>query len=196
MRAPEAVVPAPQPSPAVAGGHAGPARGTLIVCGSHTAAASAQLAALADALAAPIRTISTAAALRDPRAEARRVAEIARRDLAERGVALVASERKRLADHGTLAHGAQIMTAICATVTALRPCLAAVIAKGGITSAQVARDGLGAASAWVVGPLLPGVAVWEIEASAGTTISYAVVPGNVGDTRTLVDVAHAFGLLT
>jgi uncharacterized protein YgbK (DUF1537 family) len=135
-------------------------------------------------------------ALRNPQAEARRVAEIARRDLAERGVALVASERKRLADHGTLAHGAQIMTAICAAVTALRPCLAAVIAKGGITSAQVARDGLGAASAWVVGPLLPGVAVWEIEASAGTTISYAVVPGNVGDPRTLVDVAHAFGLLT
>ncbi|MEV6159667.1 four-carbon acid sugar kinase family protein [Nonomuraea sp. NPDC052129] len=169
--------------------------GTLVVCGSHTEAAGAQLAALAAELRVPVRTASTEAALSEPEAEGRRVAGLARFDLAERGVALVASERARHSRHSTLGHGAKVMAALCATVTSLRPHLTAVIAKGGITSAQVARDGLGADRARVLGPLRPGVAVWEIGVPGGATLSYAVVPGNVGDERTLVDVADAFGLL-
>ncbi|GAA0994230.1 four-carbon acid sugar kinase family protein [Acrocarpospora macrocephala] len=172
--------------------------GTLVVCGSHTEASGDQLAALADVLAAPVRTVSTDAVLSGgpsgPEIEGRRVAGLARGDLAERGVAIVASERVRRAGHGTLRHGARVMTALCAAASALRPQLTAVIAKGGITSAQVARDGLGAGAAQVLGPLYPGVAVWELRPSGAATISYAVVPGNVGDARTLVHVAHAFGL--
>ncbi|MFG1688514.1 four-carbon acid sugar kinase family protein [Nonomuraea sp. NPDC049269] len=169
--------------------------GTLVVCGSHTEASGAQLAALATELRVPVRTVSTQAALSEPEAEGHRVAGLARVDLAERSVALVASERVRHSRHSTLGHGAKVMAALCATVTSLRPHLTAVIAKGGITSAQVARDGLGADHARVLGPLRPGVAVWEIGVSGGATLSYAVVPGNVGDVRTLVDVADAFGLL-
>ena len=42
-----------------------------------------------------------------------------------------------------------------------------VIAKGGITSAVTAREGLGARSARVVGPVVPGVSLWQLAAGPG-----------------------------
>ena len=62
-----------------------------------------------------------------------------------------------------------------------------VIAKGGITSAVTARDGLGARAARVVGPILTGVALWRLP--DGT--DYVVVPGNVGGPDLLVDLVAA-----
>lgn len=66
-------------------------------------------------------------------------------------------------------------------------CASAVIAKGGITSAEVAHTGLGATGARVRGQLMAGVSVWDL-VTAETTIPYVVVPGNVGNPETL---AHA-----
>jgi uncharacterized protein YgbK (DUF1537 family) len=70
----------------------------------------------------------------------------------------------------------------------------AVIAKGGITSAQVAIDGLNAQSAYVCGQLEPGVSLWEICLSEERRIPYAVVPGNVGHDLTMVEVALKLGV--
>jgi uncharacterized protein YgbK (DUF1537 family) len=77
-----------------------------------------------------------------------------------------------------------------------------MIAKGGITSADVARHGLGVRSGHVRGPVLTGVSVWDLtvpnhggnHGPDGADITYAVVPGNVGEPKTLVRVAEAFGL--
>ncbi len=66
-----------------------------------------------------------------------------------------------------------------------------IVAKGGITSHDVAVHGLGIRRAEVVGQLLPGmVSVWRpVDAPAETLgIPYVVFAGNVGDESTLATV--------
>lgn len=57
-----------------------------------------------------------------------------------------------------------------------------VIAKGGITSNDVATDALGIRRAEVVGTLLPGmVSLWTAADGPANSLPYVVFPGNVGD---------------
>jgi uncharacterized protein YgbK (DUF1537 family) len=64
-----------------------------------------------------------------------------------------------------------------------------VIAKGGITSSDVASDGLQIRRAIVRGPMLPGiVSLWEPVDGPAKGIPYVVFAGNVGDDRSLLDV--------
>lgn len=66
-----------------------------------------------------------------------------------------------------------------------------VIAKGGITSSDVAAYGMEIRHAIVRGPMLPGiVSLWEPAEGPGKGIPYIVFPGNVGDDRSLVDVTR------
>ncbi len=61
-----------------------------------------------------------------------------------------------------------------------------VIAKGGITSADVAVKGLKIKEALVLGQIEPGVPVWSLEAdSRFPGVPYIIFPGNVGDDDTL-----------
>ncbi|MET0887040.1 MAG: nucleotide-binding domain containing protein, partial [Mycetocola sp.] len=89
--------------------------------------------------------------------------------------------------------GERVMLALTTAVRSLLPAVEVVVAKGGITSAEVARVGVGATSAVVLGQVLPGVSVWRITAVDGREILYVVVPGNVGGPQTLVDVLAAIG---
>ncbi|WP_010203978.1 four-carbon acid sugar kinase family protein [Salinibacterium sp. PAMC 21357] len=62
-----------------------------------------------------------------------------------------------------------------------------VIAKGGITSSDVATHGLAIRHAIVRGPLLPGiVSVWEPVGGPAMGIPYVVFAGNVGDDYSLL----------
>lgn len=64
-----------------------------------------------------------------------------------------------------------------------------IIAKGGITSHDVAQKGLGAARAHVLGQLFPGVPVWRLESgpqSRFAGVPYIVFPGNVGGPESLM----------
>jgi uncharacterized protein YgbK (DUF1537 family) len=64
-----------------------------------------------------------------------------------------------------------------------------VIAKGGITSSDVAAYGLEINHAIVRGPMLPGlVSLWEPTDGPAAGIPYVVFAGNVGDERSLADV--------
>ncbi|GAA1060863.1 four-carbon acid sugar kinase family protein [Agromyces bracchium] len=64
-----------------------------------------------------------------------------------------------------------------------------VIAKGGITSSDVAAHGLGIRHATVRGPMLPGiVSLWEPTDGPAAGIPYIVFAGNVGDDDSLADV--------
>ncbi len=63
-----------------------------------------------------------------------------------------------------------------------------VLAKGGITSSDVATGGLGVRRAMVRGQLLPAVPVWELgRESRFPGLSYVVFPGNVGGDGALAD---------
>ncbi|WP_212754210.1 nucleotide-binding domain containing protein [Nakamurella aerolata] len=64
-----------------------------------------------------------------------------------------------------------------------------VVAKGGITSSDVARHGLEVTRATVRGTLLPGlVSLWQPESGPATGVPYVVFAGNVGDVDALAEV--------
>jgi uncharacterized protein YgbK (DUF1537 family) len=64
-----------------------------------------------------------------------------------------------------------------------------VVAKGGITSSDVASRGLSISRAMVRGPMLPGiVSLWEPTDGPARGIPYIVFAGNVGTPDSLADV--------
>lgn len=66
-----------------------------------------------------------------------------------------------------------------------------VVAKGGITSSDVAAHGLQIRHGIVRGPMLPGiVSLWQAVDGPGAGIPYVVFAGNVGDDRSLLDVVR------
>ncbi len=68
-----------------------------------------------------------------------------------------------------------------------------LIGKGGITSSDLASRGLGVRRAMVKGPLLPGVPVWETDATTRFPgMPYVVFPGNVGDETALLEAVRRF----
>jgi uncharacterized protein YgbK (DUF1537 family) len=64
-----------------------------------------------------------------------------------------------------------------------------VVAKGGITSSDIATDALEIVRAWVRGSMLPGiVSLWEADTGPAAGLAYVVFAGNVGDDESLADV--------
>ena len=67
-----------------------------------------------------------------------------------------------------------------------------VLAKGGITSHDIAAKALGVQRAIVKGQIVPGVPVWRLgEGSRFPGMSYIVFPGNVGGETAMTDVVQA-----
>ena len=164
----------------------------LVICGSHTDASSQQLAYLEER-SAPVSTIPSDWLLNEgPESVAPHLAVQVSLALDEQRFAILATERVRQARHSDLEAGAKIMAALTAIIERVAEYCDAVIAKGGITSAQVAIDGLSATRAYVRGQLEPGVSLWDLTLPDGRTLPYAVIPGNVGTERTLVNIATQF----
>ena len=88
-----------------------------------------------------------------------------------------------------LAVGKRVSHALIATLHQVRSRPRFIIAKGGITSHDVAQKGLGAARARVLGQLFPGVPVWRLESGPQSRfegVPYVVFPGNVGGPESLM----------
>ena len=165
---------------------------TLLVCGSHTAGATAQLDLVAARYGEAI-VIPTANAFENPGETGLAVADSAAAELAHRGMTVVTTERHRSHDHDTLEHGRLVMQALTTSVRELLPYAEVIVSKGGITSADVARVGIGATSAVVLGQVLPGISVWNLTGVDGRERLYIVVPGNVGEPDALLSVLAALG---
>ena len=92
-----------------------------------------------------------------------------------------------MADHLAIGQAiSRALSRIVREVLAARP--AWILAKGGITSHDVARHGLGIRRAEVAGQLFPGmISVFRpIDSAPGTRgVPYVVFAGNVGDETTL-----------
>src|SRR6185437_4947279 len=113
-------------------------------------------------------------------------AKNAARLIDEGGVAIVATSRDP--DTRGLADSERIADGLARVVARLRSRVDVVLSKGGITSAINLRCGLGAESAHVVGPLAPGISLWQVTVPEGAAMSYVVFPGNVGGDDALVEV--------
>jgi len=88
-----------------------------------------------------------------------------------------------------LAIGKNVSHALIAVLHHVKSRPRFIIAKGGITSHEVAQNGLGATRAWVLGQLSPGVPVWRLESgpqSRFEDVPYVVFPGNVGSPESLM----------
>jgi len=169
-------------------------RRVLLVCGSHTLAASAQLRAVEEVWG-PMAVLDTDAALREPRAAGHELAVRAAGALREGGgLAAIATERARRTSHDTLEHGRRVMEALMTAVVELAPEADLVVSKGGITSAEIARVGIGASSALVLGQIVAGVSVWRMTDRSGREVDLVVVPGNVGGDDTLVDILDRYAV--
>jgi len=87
-----------------------------------------------------------------------------------------------------LAIGRLISDALVAVVRQLQTPPRFLVAKGGITSSDVATLGLGVQRALVRGQILPGVPVWRLGPETRFPgLDYVVFPGNVGGDTALAD---------
>jgi len=179
-----------------AGGLADNAVGGLIVVGSHVAMTTKQLEALVERMSPVELEIDVARVLSDsPEGHLAEVAEKAVAALPY-GNVVVRTSRSLVtgSDAGdSLAVSRQVSTAV---VEVVRRILAGcpprfVVAKGGITSSDVASRGLDIERAVVRGPMLPGiVSLWEPMDGPARGIPYIVFAGNVGGPSSLADVVE------
>jgi uncharacterized protein YgbK (DUF1537 family) len=89
----------------------------------------------------------------------------------------------------------QIASAVSNEMTAIARMLRRypdyIVAKGGITSHDIAVRGLGISKAVVLGQVLPGVPVIRAE-KRGRPIIYTIFPGNVGTDTALVRIKEKY----
>ncbi len=179
------------------GGLAEGSVGGLVVVGSHVSMTTRQLAGLVAAQHPVELELDVARVLDDtPGVADGHVAEISRRAvdaLAEGNVVVRTSRTLVRADDpaASLAIARRVSTAlvtVVSTVVAARP-PRFVVAKGGITSSDVAARGLSIRRAMVRGSLLPGiVSLWQPVDGPARGIPYVVFAGNVGGPGSLADV--------
>ena len=172
----------------------------LVVVGSHVGLTSRQVRALrargglaeveldVTAVLDPARAGDAVAA-----ATARTREALARSDV----LLLTSRELVRGSDAGTSLDIARaVSTAVTDVVRGARSARPAwVVAKGGITSHDVAARGLGIRRATVLGQLLPGTVSVLLPVEAPEEVvgrPYVVFAGNVGDDGTLADVVERF----
>ena len=85
-----------------------------------------------------------------------------------------------------LVRSVKISDGVQRLVADLKVTPAFVVAKGGITSADVGTKALHVKRALVLGQIMPGIPVWKTgEESRFPEIPYVIFPGNVGDDQTL-----------
>jgi len=83
----------------------------------------------------------------------------------------------------------RVSEALIAIVKALSVRPRYILAKGGITSSDVATKALSVKRALIAGQVIKGVPVWQLgEEAKYANMPYIVFPGNVGDKRALHDL--------
>lgn len=179
----------------------GAERGGLIVVGSHVAVTTRQLTRLRAAYPGLTDVEIDVARVLDPADAPGYLDDTAKTiaDALEHGDVVVSTTRTV-----TVAADADASLEIARTVSSAvvrivqdvvartRPRF--VVAKGGITSSDVAARGLSMRRATVLGPLLPGIiSLWEPADGPALGVPYVVFAGNVGDDDAL---AHVVTTLT
>jgi len=169
-------------------------KGGIVVVGSHMAKTTAQLNELlklpeVEAIEFKSNTVLDGDDVFY--AEVARCVAEEERVINEGKVAVCFTERKLLVVEGdtkeaALVRSVKISDGVQKLVGDLKVTPAFVVAKGGITSADVAKKGLGIKGANVLGQIKPGIPVWQTgEGSKFPKTPYVIFPGNVGDDATL-----------
>ncbi|BCX02668.1 MAG: hypothetical protein KatS3mg053_0606 [Candidatus Roseilinea sp.] len=171
--------------------------GGLIIVGSYVPRTSGQLDALMRCSVNAIE-VNVAALLDDAArsGEITRCAQAAEALLTSGHDVVIYTSRRLISSSdatANLAIGRRVSDSLVAIVRGIAVQPRYVLAKGGITSSDVATKGLDVRRAMVLGQLLPGVPVWRLGSeSRFPGVIYIVFPGNVGGSDAL---AQAYDLL-
>jgi uncharacterized protein YgbK (DUF1537 family) len=168
--------------------------GGLTVVGSYVPKSTAQL----DALLANPELVRVEASVADLLNLTRRTMELSRVAsqtnlslAADRDVVVFTSRQLIMGNDAaaSLDIGAKVSSALVEVVRRLEVRPRYLIAKGGITSSDLATKGLGVQRARVLGQILPGVPVWELGPETKFPgLPFVVFPGNVGGPEALQEV--------
>jgi len=166
----------------------------LVVVGSYVPASTAQLEALLRTEDLPIRSVELdVAAAVDGSLSVERLGNDVGEALAAGALPVLWTSRQLVTRAGeeSLAIGRRVTDALLDALGQVRVRPRFVIAKGGITSHEVARRSLGARQATALGQLQPGVPVWRLEGSVRFSgVPYVVFPGNVGNPDSIVSATR------
>lgn len=173
------------------------AAGGLVVVGSHVALTTRQLDHLIADSGAPVLEIEVARVLDEATGAEHLGALIAQAvERLDEGTVIVRTSRTLVTGSDaqeSLELSRRVSAAVVEVVQGVmertRPRF--VLAKGGITSSDVASRGLGIRRAQCVGPMLPGiVSLWAAHDGPARGVPYIVFPGNVGDETALTAVVR------
>ncbi|NLT73281.1 MAG: hypothetical protein GXX94_03695 [Chloroflexi bacterium] len=177
------------PAPLLTAADLGGRRGGLIIAGSYVRRTTEQIKAARALkgvepveLDVPGLFTGSPSAVIDAARAAAAGAMAAGRD------ALVHTSRERVQASGgsALDTGRQVSQALVDLVAGLAIQPAWIVAKGGITSSDIATEALGIRRAWVRGQAIPGVPIWRTGPEARwPAMDYVVFPGNVGEPESL-----------
>ena len=163
----------------------------LIVVGSHVATTTRQLEHLAATNGSRLvmHELPVGPILAGGAAAVHAAIETLEAALRDGRTGLVSTERARY--DVDLEGGRTISSALVAVVRGIETRPAWVIAKGGITSSDVASRGLDMREARVAGQILAGVPVWiGADGSRWPGMPLVVFPGNVGGASALTDAVR------
>lgn len=172
------------------------AGGGLVIVGSYTQKTSSQLAKLRARCAwLDSIEVDVGEVLEDGAGVVERAAKACTASLSAGRSACVFTSRKIKQDDwaGGLVIGARVNEALCTIVERVvdRTKPAFVVAKGGITSNDVAVEALQVRRADVLGQVIAGVPAWRLGSESKLPgAAYVVFPGNVGDVGDLANVVE------
>ena len=165
--------------------------GGLIVAGSYVPKTTEQLQAL-DSIDTVEKIELDVAALLELADESTLIEELSRRlneTLHSGKDALLFTSRKLVStddDKENLSIGRRVSDTLIKIVRNLQESPRFIIAKGGITSSDVATKGLEIRVATIIGQLIPGVPIWRSQKeSRFPDLDLVVFPGNVGGPQAL-----------
>ncbi|MYD50735.1 MAG: hypothetical protein F4W93_04530 [Dehalococcoidia bacterium] len=161
--------------------------GGLTVVGSHVNVSTNQVAHLLDQQDV-VGIEVMVANLIDEATKSEEIARVAERmnDGLRRGLDVVVfTSRESLLTLGgdaSLLAGSRISSGLSDIIHLLETRPRYLVAKGGITSYDIATRSLGVKRAMCIGQILPGVPVWELgDSSRFPGLKYVAFPGNIGD---------------
>ncbi|EME79678.1 uncharacterized protein MYCFIDRAFT_37434 [Pseudocercospora fijiensis CIRAD86] len=182
--------------------HLDPKVGGLIIAGSYVPKTTAQLEVLREKSGSRLTTIELQVdQLLESEMSADLIIQQAQEEAAreiERGQDVLVMTSRKLVTGADATESLNIGSAVARALVHFLSGLTSrpryVIAKGGITSSDMASKALGMKIATVVGQAAPGVPLWECleESSKWSGIPYVVFPGNVGSNDTVFQVVDGW----
>ncbi|KAM0277811.1 hypothetical protein ACHAQH_005514 [Verticillium albo-atrum] len=183
-------------------GEASGSAGGLIIAGSYVPKTTAQLAYLRDDAGDALTTVEVdvAALLSSDASRAEETARVVAQvemSVSSGKDTLVMTSRSLVVgadEAASLDIGSVVAAALVEVLRGLETRPRYVIAKGGITSSDMASKGLGMRRARIVGQTAAGVPLWRCEEGGGKWegVPYVVFPGNVGGDETLAEVVKGW----